>query len=98
MRLTVDVGPVKSFEQRGASEGGFPEARRVKTIRLVRPIRTDRGHGKMVVTCYVAIYDRKKPWKAGKYPTMKALRQKAAINRAFKEAAFNASQSAPAVN
>jgi hypothetical protein len=98
MRLTIDVGTIKEFTQRGGSEQGFPEPRRVKTVRVVKPIRTDRGHGKMVVTCYVAIYDRKKPWKAGKYPTMKELRAKAAINRAFREAAFNASQSAPAVN
>jgi hypothetical protein len=98
VKLTIEIPNIKAFVQRPGSETGFPEPRRVKTIRVVRAIKTDRGFGKMVVTCYVAIYDRKKKWVAGKYPTMKEMRQRAAINRAFKEAAFKAAQQQPQVN
>jgi hypothetical protein len=84
MRIAIEIPDLKEFEQRGGSETGFPEKRRVKTIRIQKAIKTDRGHGKMVLTVYCAVYDRKKPWKAGKYLTMPEIRQRAKANRLLK--------------
>ena len=81
MKIVIEVPDLKEFQQRPGSEQGFPEARRTKTIRIQKAIRTDRGHGKLVVTAHCVVYDRKKPWKAGKYLTMPQIRERAKINR-----------------
>ena len=85
MRIVIELPSIKQFVQRGGSEQGFPEARRTATVRVLRAIKTDRGHGKLVITAHCVIYDRKKPWKAGKYLTMPQIRERAKANRAIRE-------------
>lgn len=59
MKIVIDIGEFDSFLD---VQGNFERYRR-KLVRLQRAVKTDRGHGKLVVNCWVTLYDRKKPWK-----------------------------------